>query len=405
MKNLWLVSLIAFLAVFTLATGALAAPTGNLGVDLDFVEVKGIMLSEWDEWTEVSAFSGEVVPVRVVFESFVNESDARIKAWIGGEDISATSRRIHLLVGGTYSETLSLKLPTDIDPEEAYTLYVSVETQNEYRQAEFSLKMQRESYNLEILDVDSVKTVNAGSNLAVDVVLRNSGFEELDNVFVVVSIPELDVEKKAYFEDLAPVDECDEDCDKKDTAERRISLRVPGNVEAGVYELRVEAYNSDSSDVRTRSIAVEGTGRESNVVVPVKSKEVAAGEVGTFDLVIVNSGSRVGVYEIVPESVEGVIVDVEEPVVTVAAGSSKVVKVNVKGTEEGTYSFAVSVNSEDELVKKVVMNAVVSEGTFSGNLAVWTLVLAIVFVILLVVLIVLLARKPGRTEEFEESYY
>ena len=78
----------------------------------------------------------------------------------------------------------------------------------------------------------------------------------------------------------------------------------------------------------------------------------------------------------------------------------------MKGLKEGTFNFAVNVNTaEGELVEKVTMNAVVTGGTFGGSVAILTLVLAIIFVVLLVVLIVLLTRKPEKVEEFEESYY
>jgi hypothetical protein len=110
---------------------------------------------------------------------------------------------------------------------------------------------------------------------------------------------------------------------------------------------------------------------------------------------------------LIPGTVEGLVVSVAEPIVTVPAGSSKVVRVNVRaGEKEGTYSFSVDVTSQGELVKKVVMNANVSERALgTSNVAILTVILAIIFVVLLIVLIVLLTRKPARPEEFEESYY
>jgi len=406
MKTKLLVSLIAFFAILTLATTVLAS-TGDLDVSVDSVTIKGIELAP-SSTTNVAGFAGEIVPLKVIFTSDIDIKDVKVKAWIAGyrEDIATSTRIIHLLNESTYSELLSLKLPSDIDPEEEYTLYVRIETKTDYKEEEFTLKIQRESYNVELLSIDADKTVKAGENLAVDIVLKNIGYEELTDIFVIASIPELDISKKAYFEDLTAKDcEDDDNCDKRDSAERKISLKIPANTKAGIYELKVEAYNADAKDVRTMKIAVVGTEQESNIVVPVTSKQVAVGKTETYELVIVNSGNKVGIYEIVPETADNMIVTAENPVITVKAGESEVVKINVKAVKEGTYSFAVNVNSEDKLVKRVVFNAIATKEVFASNIVILTVVLAIIFVVLLIVLIVLLTRKPEKSEELEESYY
>ena len=135
---------------------------------------------------------------------------------------------------------------------------------------------------------------------------------------------------------------------------------------------------------------------------------VAMGGTVSYDLVLVNSGNSVAVYQIVPQSVNNLVVTVDQPVVTIPAGSSKVVTVKATaGNLPGIYAFKVDVNSNGELVKELTLTANVSGSNVAmpSNIVILTVVLAIIFVVLLIVLIVLLTRKPAKAEEFGESYY
>jgi len=187
-------------------------------------------------------------------------------------------------------------------------------------------------------------------------------------------------------------------------------LSIPASAQAGIYTLEVEAFNDDTSMSTTKNIAISGSEERSEVLTAVTSKDVSKGATVTYDLVIVNSGNNIAVYNIVPETAANLIVSVDQPIVTVPAGSSKVVTVSATAGEViGTYAFAVNVESNGQLVKRVNLSANVVSGavgvTAPNNMVVLTVVLAIIFVVLLVVLIVLLSKKPEKSEEFEESYY
>ena len=398
--------LAAFIAVMALSI--VSAATGNLGVDITSLTIRGVELTSGST-ANVAGFSGEIVPLKVIFNSNVDVSDAKVKVWIGGyrDEIASSTRRIHLLNNSVYSELLSLKLPSDINPAESYTIYVRVETKTSYKEEQFNIKLQRESYTADILDIDSENTIKAGEKLAIDVVLKNIGYEQLDDLFVIASIVELGTSKKAYFEDLMPEDDPRYVTrDRRDSAERTIYLSIPENAEAGVYDLRVEVYNSDVKDVVTRKIAVLSNEQSARVIVPVTSKSIAVDSTESFDLIIVNSGNNIGVYEIIPEVSDGIIVSADKPIVTIRAGSSETVKLNVKALKAGTFKIEADVESDGNLVKKVSLSAVAEkqkQAFLSSNAVVLTIVLVIVLVVLLVVLIVLLTRKPAK--EAEESYY
>ena len=403
MRKAFLVSFIAIFAVLALITSAIA---------VDVVTNVSVKVNDMDVSTgNVAVEAGEVVPVNVYFTAGADASDVEVSAWIQGHRSDAVSDDFKdLLVDKEYHARLSLRMPTDLDEtEEELTLYVRVETDEGNVEKFYTLNVQRESYNANVLFVEVDNTVEAGASVPVDIVIKNLGRHELDDLIVSVSVPELGVEKRAYFGDLTPTD--NEDVfgeDATDAVERRLYLQIPVKAKSGIYELVVKASNDDVSESVKKAITVAGAEGASKVLVPVTSKEIAYGAEMTYSLVIVNSGSKIGVYEIIPETAEGVIVTVENPIVTVKAGESQAVDIKVKAlNKEGTFSFAVNVNSGNELVSRAVFNANVVKGKTSlpkGNLTLLTIILAIIFIVLLVVLVVLLTRKPQK-EELEESYY
>lgn len=398
--------LVSLMAIFTLLTVmTFATAYGDLNVSVDKIEANGLDIST----EEVAGEAGEVVPVEIYFKAEEDATDVEISTWIQGERSHGTEIDFRDLVNGSrYHARLSLKLPEDLDEiDEDLDLYVRIETDEGNWEESYILQMQREPYNAKLLFIETESQVKAGSSVPVDVVVKNLGRHKLEDLRVAVSIPELGISRRAYFGDLEPTDDfCDIDCnDNDDARERRIYLTVPENTPAGSYEVIVETYNEDSSDVAKGEILVTGNERASRVVVPVSGKSLGTGETVTYDLVIVNSGSNIGVYKVVPQSVEGVLVSVDNPLVTVQAGSSKTVPVQVKaGNRQGTYAFSVDVNSDGQTVDTVSLTASIDEKALEGNVAILTVVLAIIFIVLLIVLIVLLTRKPS-SEELEESYY
>lgn len=420
MKTNFLVSFVTVIAV--LACMSLVVAANSLDVDVYKVEIDRADVSG----NNVALVSGNTIDLDLFFVAGEDAEEVEISAWIQGyRSDGAEQSFADLIDGKDYHSTLSLAVPSDLDNvDEEHTISVRIETDSGSWEEEFQVNIQRESYKVDLLFVEVDQNVKAGQSVPVDVVIKNLGRHELDDVVVSVSVPELGISKNAYFGDLTPTDNsCDkedfsdddeylacllgDDNDAEDTYEKRIYLNIPEDTATGTYELKVEAYNSDEKDMKTISLSVQGKEDKSKLVVAVTSKEVAVGNTVTYDVMIVNSGSNIGVYQIVAETAEGVLVTVDSPVVTVAAGSSQVVKVSVKGVKEGTYSFGVNVIAEDGSSERAGMTALVTEGKVSltGNVAVLTIILAIVFVVLLVVLIVLLTRKPQQSEELEESYY
>ena len=361
---------------------------------------------------DVAAFAGQTIPVRVIFTATGNAEDVRVKSWIAGDrEFTASTERFDVDANKTYSRLLSVQVPFDLDPTEDLTLEVVVESRDQGTGAEHTVSLggQRESYVVEILDVDVDSEVKAGDLLNLDVVLKNRGRHEAEDTFVKVSIPQLGISDKAYYSDLSSEDQPDPD--KFDSGQRRVSLRIPSTAQPGIYTVEIEAFNADAATTLTKRVNVVAAGLDSFIVSPVHSRSVAIGQTAEYSMTIVNSGDRVALYELVVNAAPGLNVEVSDPVLAVPAGTSRVVKISAMADKADEYSFAVDVHSNGQLVKSEQYTAKV-EGTSrsvvsaGGNATVLlTVILAIIFVVLLVVLIVLLTRKPEKSEEFGESYY
>lgn len=410
-KKIW-VSLVALFAVALFAIANVSASFGSI----QRIEVNDInaFLSQ-----DIGVDAGETLSIEVVFRATDTVEDVRVEAEILGDpDLRTVSKELSVVQGKIYRWVLTLKMPESLDEEdleEDLDLFVSVESKDAGRADSFGidLTLQRESNDIEILDVDMENEVNAGDVLTLDVVVKNRGRQTSEDTFVVARIPALKLEDRAYFGDLTPMDVGEEPGpEDEDTNERRLSLKMPSNTPAGVYVVEVEASNDDATTTITKKVAVTGAEKKTQIVAPIHSRSVDAGETAEYTLVLVNSGTQVGVFELVIESPTGLTVDVSEPVVAVPAGSSKTVELKVKADKANNYNFAVNVHSGGELVAREEFTTVVEGAKAGGDVigktnptVLLTVVLAVIFVVLLIVLIVLLTRKPEKSEEFGESYY
>jgi len=395
-----LVSLVAVLALVTLSLGSVSA-----FANIDYTTVNDVQTDN------IAVFAGETLPVRVVMTATADSQDVVIKAWLAGSNSGASTGKFDVIAGNLYTKTLYVTVPSNLDLNESKDLQISVENGNEVADTVVvHLTAQRESYVLKVLDVAMDTKVNAGDTLAVDVVLKNRGSHLAEDAFVTVRVPALGIEERTYFGDLSAEDQANPD--KEDASEGKVYIHIPSNVVPGIYDVVVQAFNADSDETVVRKIAVVGGARDAtSVVTPAQSKTAAVGETAEYSLTIVNSGSKVRVYEISLESNDKELsLNVDQALVVVPAGTSKEVKISATASEAGKYSFTARAKAGSEVAGESTF-ALTAKGSKAGSIGgndaavVLTVVLAIIFVVLLVVLIVLLTRKPQKVEEFGESYY
>jgi hypothetical protein len=392
------------LSIFTLALVLAMSQGVSAFADLTSIEVSGV---EGLGGQDIAVFAGESVPVRIIFSATQNANDVRIKAWISGSrEYAVTTERFDVLNGNIYSKLLSVPLPFDLNSkEERFILQVAVESRNGGvgDEADIDLVVQRDSYLVELLDVIMPTEVSTGNPLTLDIVLKNRGRQNAEDTFVKARIPALNIEERAYFGDLSPIDQANPD--KEDAVERGLIINIPRNAPAGTYVLELEAYNADSVSKVVKRFTITGADSDTIIMPSSTSKTFSAGDVAGYKVTIVNAGKNVRVYDFVIESAAGLTNELDESAVVVPAGTSRTVTLNAKASKSGNYNFALAVNSNGELVKRIPLTANVAGSSFGGNsgMLLLTVVLAIIFVVLLVVLIVLLTKQPERSEK--ESYY
>ncbi len=400
-----LVSFLAIATLLVLATSlvsALAVTTTVGEFTVNELKVDGVDILTQD----ASLIAGETITVKVYFttdatmladsdgidnnnDGTIDEagevadfeaSNVRVRAELQGAEGDSTATTSYFDVGDsrTYFQTLTLEVP-EVDSDfvsEDMTLTLKIWNADFETEVEDDvLRVQRPSHTVEIRSVLVSNTISAGQLSPIDVVLENTGYNDLEDLYVTVRILELGVERTSLFGDLAVEPEDDDD----DSV--RLYLEVPYNVASGIYTLQVEVANEDFSDVVERQVTVTNGFPE----IVLKSGD---------NLLVLNPTNHLKVYQVVYPSAD--------LIVPVQAGSSKLVPID---TPQGEYTFDVFVFEGDQLVGTVSFSGTSEAETLASPVVVLTVILAVIFLVLLVVMIVLITKKPEKAEEFGESYY
>ncbi len=376
-------TLVSFLLIASVLF--LAATVSAAGTTSEVVKVDGISVVD-----SPALITGDTISVKVKFTASVDASDVRVKATLEGnkDDVTDVTHYFDVVDGNTYTQILTLKVPSDIDKDEIsdkFTLTIKVWNSDDdvTYEDEWDLTVQRPSYDFAIKSVNVDNSIDAGQSVPVEVVLKNVGYNNADDVYVTVSIPELNIEKSAYLGDLVTKnykDTLSTDDDDTDTVSGRLYLEVPYTAKSGVYTLVVTAENDETTSTAEKQVAIENS---------VSDIAMKSGN----DLVLINPTNQLKVYRVVYGS--------NDVTVVIQAGSSKTITIE---TAEDT---DVMVYSGETLLSTVKFSgsAQTTEDQLTNPVFVLTVILAIVFLVLLVVLVVLITKKPQKTEEFGESYY
>ena len=355
---------------------------------------------------------GDSIFVRVEFASLVNASYVTVQTELEGDRQSVKSETAPFDVetGQTYVRTLRIDVPFDLRDKLSGFVDLNIKVSgNGFRtDATVPLKVQRTSFDANVLHVSVPQTIKAGEIFPVDVVLKNIGYNNLDDLFVTARISALGIERTSFFGDIVAL-ECDKSLssvenygvdisrkcneDHKDTITGRIFLHIPYDVDEGIYALEVKVNNEDTTSSQVIQVVIENAFSSGHFVV------------SGNQILIVNPTNEVVVYRIVPVSTSTVSVSVSESIVAVSPGTSKTVNVDATSSAEGAQTYSVNVFAADgTLVDTVTMTSILPGRDVTNPIVILTIVLAIIFIVLLVVLIVLIGKKPEK-EEFGESYY
>jgi len=252
--------LVSIVALFAIVLALNVVIASEVDITIEDIEVNDVSVIT----SIVAGFASENVPVEVEFTANEDLEDVRVKVYIEGyrDEVSDSSSRFRIVNGSTYLKRFSLDLPStfdlDDDPEDLTVLVrISAKGRDSFEEI-YNVRMQRESYTLDILSIDADEQVSAGTVLALDVVIKNHGSDRLDDVYVRASIPELGASRRVYIGDIQSLQ--DEDYDEiRDTLTKRIYLTIPADAVSGIYNVEVEAYNFDAIVIADKRVIVSGT--------------------------------------------------------------------------------------------------------------------------------------------------
>jgi len=371
---------------------------------------------EWDCVTTYDATpaleKGEAAHVEVIFTAgnITSELDnAKVKAEIRGysKDIEAETAYFDIFANNGYTRGFVLDVPSDMDEDE-YTLYVVIENKNEFSgisEAEIDVGVQKVADMLKILSVDSYGSFEAGSVFYADVVVKNTGSDKADDVYVSVSVPELGLSRTVYLGDLDDND----DGDNEDAGKATVSMLLPSTAK-GSYALNVKAYDGRFSVEEKNSIAISGTatGNGKVVITPqAVTADIGQGKGAVYTMTVTNSGSESLTVKIGTEGTDGwAEVQTTPQTFVLDAGKTETVNVYLVANEnaiEAEHVFTVEVSYGNNKEQLSLNANVTKDGASLGSKTILMIVAIVLAVAIIVLLIVLLTRKE--TKEVAETYY
>lgn len=446
MKKQFLFFVLAFALLFL--TGAVRADSWNLteqpSINSMSVLIEGnsifqgecVQVPGLDFWncnTEQLAIAalerGNEMPIKVVFIPGADLSEVQIRAWISGyhDDIEVKTSQFDVFAGNVYTRTLNMQLPNDLDALDTYSLHVKItqkRTLTGIESADLDTLVQRTANQIKILNAEVFGTIpmTAGNTVYVDVVVKNIGNHEVDDVFVKASIKELGVSRTVYIGDLSSEDDCSSGCDEEDSQSARIALTIPENAKSGVYLLEVEAFGDSISDKVVKTIYVEKTQVTDSTSTGSQGTTTAAG----FELSAYNAKSTVEAGKGTAFSVmvsnpttstitltlaalgteEWASSQINPSVITLAPGESKTATVYIVVKENavsGDHIFTVKATSGANS-KTVNLTAAVEGSKATLDMKTILMIAGIVLALIIVVLLIVLLTKK-KNAKLEETYY
>ncbi|MBS3174860.1 hypothetical protein J4440_03195, partial [Candidatus Woesearchaeota archaeon] len=152
--------LIALMFVLSLvAVPALADTSSNYVVNQVYVD--GMILSSNTIYVE----RGENQELVVYLTGTGVTTDVNIRAWIGGyeyDNVQVASAMFDIEDGVSYQKKLTLELPTDLEADQEYTLYVEVYDDLDSVTYSGTIMVSKVRHSLEIQDVLVDSNVDAG---------------------------------------------------------------------------------------------------------------------------------------------------------------------------------------------------------------------------------------------------
>jgi uncharacterized membrane protein len=368
-----------------------------------------------DQFSLPSIEKGEDVDVKVVFEGGTDVDRADIRVWFraSGSTVEDQTGMFDIHPGNTYTRTLYLKMPETVNSTlKVYTMHVEIEADNTLHgvtTADVSFDVQRLSDEISIKSVNIRSAcVSACSTVYADIVVKNTGNHDLEDVYVKASIEELGVSGTAYIDLLVPYRTHDEST----SAQVTIPIQLPTNIQAGSYTLVIKAYNDNSEETVSQQFTLSGQQSGTvSITAQETNQDVEKGKSVAYVIMVENKGATAQTFTLDATGLdEWASVELNPSSFTLASGESKLVNVYVTANEDAVsaeHLFSVKVKYGSE-TKSVNLVANVTEGSIANlDLKTILMIVGIVLAVAIIILLIVLLAQKSRTESDkpEESYY
>jgi uncharacterized membrane protein len=420
-KNMFLLTF-SLIAVLVLAMNVSAVGVQVTELKINSDEVEDIANSDLNEVFE----RGEDLDLRVKVQALEDVSDVQVYAILTGYDYAGYEQEKVLDSTDTIDMNendvdrfdLSLTIPEKMDID-YYNLRLFVAdragTSETY---EYSIHVKgiddSDAIQIKRFDLSPSSTVYAGRAVTAKVKIKNFGDEDLDDVTVKVSVPELGIQ------DVETLDEIDSD--ETETFEELL-LRIPTTAEPGQYTINVEVeFDEYESTMITETITVEcyegdeGCGtvtdkdEETSIINVPKSMDWTQSGVA-FPITIENKGSADSVYSLAVSGINWGSYKFDPAAdVIVPANSVKTVylTIDAENLEAGEKYFQLEVNTGTE-TNEVSLAVNVDEDASSASLRNALEIGLIILVVILIIIGLIIGfgklRDNNRDEEDAETYY
>ncbi|MBU0666448.1 MAG: putative S-layer protein [Nanoarchaeota archaeon] len=368
---------------------------------------------------------GEKLEIKIRVKALSDVENVQIEADIYGykyadreeELVSDVTKTFDMNENATAYKTLNLMIPVNMDKK--YTklrIRVGDEDGTSFEK----------TYELQIKGVESEEavivkdysftpsdSVVAGRAFTAAVKVENIGDEDLDDVKVVVSIPELHIQDTEYLDDLQ--------ADEKETLEEFL-LRIPECAKPGVYDVEITVEFNDGYDSTTTNAAItvlEGdtcgvsVGSTERTVVSVpQTQDVEEGKEAVYPLMITNQGKSSKIYTVTVSGISAwgnVRID-PSAVLVVPAGETNTAYLYVTPMDanKGENAFKATISSEGESKDIVLTANVVTDAKDWGSLKGLEIALIVLVIILIIIgLVIGFGKLKGGSEDEEgtQTYY
>lgn len=353
---------------------------------------------------------GEDTKVVVDFIGHDYVDDVKVKAWIGGYehgDVEDTSDIFDVEPNVTYSKTLYLNIPEDMDVDDNdFTLYVEVYDDVDSDMYGFSVYVEQQRHSLDIYDVIYDTILN--DNDVVEIRVENNGERKEEDIKVELTIDSFTT--SAYIDELAASPE-DSNEDEEDSQSISFLLDLE-DFETGYYDMEIDVtYNRGHDDVEhVYTVYVEGEEEEEVVVEEVDEGEVLVNIAGSnldYELTFSNSKitSEVFAIDVIGEN-QWASAEYDSMVV-VGAGGSEVVDLNLVAYEDvsGEQEFTIQIlESDGGLLEEVTLEVELEdEDNWFESSGFWKwFLIVLVILIVLIVLILIIRGVGGKSDDDDE---